>query len=461
MYDVMATTRAGRGRRERRRNPRQAEGEDSYWSPDRHRTIGHDEVLELVPALASRDPHDAYLFYDCQTDDVRLVLTVLGEAERYGAVALNGAEVVEVTGGRGRAAGVAFVEADSGERIEVAADHVVNATGVWADAIRPEVVEEEDVPRIAPSRGTHLVLDAARPADGQRRLHRPGGRRADDLRAALVRADADRHHRQRLRRRHPPPAARRGRSRVPARRGERLLRHRARRRRPGRRLRRGAAADLERRPAQVGRHLAQGGALRDLVGDADDHRRKAHDLPADGEADRRPAGRARRAGSALPDRRDPARDGGAPGRPRGARRGGGGGALPARLPLRPRGAAGPRPGPRAPRAGGADRPRPSRPARRGGAGGAPRAGALARRRAAAAHPAGDPRGAGTARPRGAAPDRGGDGGGVGLVGGAGGGRDRGLGGRRRDRRGRPGARDRRRGGGGRAGRAGLSAERVE
>ena len=64
----------------------------------------------------------------------------------------------------------------------------------------------------------------ARPADGQRRLHRPRRRRADDLRAPLVRADADRHHRQRLRRRHPPPAPGRGRSRVPARRGERLLR---------------------------------------------------------------------------------------------------------------------------------------------------------------------------------------------------------------------------------------------
>jgi glycerol-3-phosphate dehydrogenase len=161
MYDVMAATRAGRGRRERREKySSQAREEEQWWSPDRHRTIGHDEVLELVPALASRDPHDAYLFYDCQTDDVRLVLTVLGEAERYGAVMLNGAEVVEVTGGRAGRAGVAFVESDSGERIEVAADHVVNATGVWADAIRPEVVEEEDVPRIAPSRGTHLVLDA-------------------------------------------------------------------------------------------------------------------------------------------------------------------------------------------------------------------------------------------------------------------------------------------------------------
>src|SRR5215475_5179041 len=108
MYDVMATTR-GRSRRERR--AAREEEEDSYWSPDRHRTIDRDEVLELVPALAAREPNDAYLFYDCQTDDVRLVLTVLGEAERFGAVSLNGADVVEVLTENGRASGVAFVEA--------------------------------------------------------------------------------------------------------------------------------------------------------------------------------------------------------------------------------------------------------------------------------------------------------------------------------------------------------------
>jgi glycerol-3-phosphate dehydrogenase len=159
MYDVMATTRVGRSRRELR--TAKEEDEDFYWSPDRHRTIDRDEVLSMVPALGPRDPHDAYMFYDCQTDDVRLVLTILGEAERFGAAMLNGAEVVEVLSDHGRAAGVAFVEAESGERVEVRADNVVNATGVWADEIRPEVVEEEDVPRIAPSRGTHLVIDQA------------------------------------------------------------------------------------------------------------------------------------------------------------------------------------------------------------------------------------------------------------------------------------------------------------
>jgi glycerol-3-phosphate dehydrogenase len=157
MYDVMATTRVGRGRREMRSSKQ--EDEDFYWSPDRHRTIDRDELLELVPALQPRDPGDAYLFYDCQTDDVRLVLTILGEAERFGAAMLNGAEVVEVLSRDGRATGVAAIEVDSGERFEVEADNVVNATGVWADRVGPEVAAEEDVPRITPSRGTHLLLD--------------------------------------------------------------------------------------------------------------------------------------------------------------------------------------------------------------------------------------------------------------------------------------------------------------
>jgi glycerol-3-phosphate dehydrogenase len=157
MYDVMATTRVGRSRREMR--AAREEDEELYWSPDRHRTIDREELLGLVPALEPRDPKEAYLFYDCQTDDVRLVLTVLGEAARFGAVCLNGAEVTEVLSRGGRASGVSFVEAESGERFEVGAENVVNATGVWADRVRPELIEEEDVPRIAPSRGTHVLLD--------------------------------------------------------------------------------------------------------------------------------------------------------------------------------------------------------------------------------------------------------------------------------------------------------------
>jgi glycerol-3-phosphate dehydrogenase len=174
MYDVMATTRVGRGRREMR-SAKEAD-EDFYWSPDRHRTIDRDELLELTPSLEPRDPKGAYLFYDCQTDDVRLTLTILGEAERFGAVMLNGAEVVEVLERGGRAAGAAFVEAESGERLEVEAENVINATGVFADRIRPEeVVDEEDVPRISPSRGTHVLIDRADLSTGEAACIVPAG----------------------------------------------------------------------------------------------------------------------------------------------------------------------------------------------------------------------------------------------------------------------------------------------
>jgi glycerol-3-phosphate dehydrogenase len=155
MYDVMATSRIGRGRSQRTEHREEAE----YWAPDRHRTISGEEAAELIPALEPMDPSSAYLFYDCQTDDARLVLTVLGEAERFGAVIVNGAEVTEVLDEGGRAAGVAFTEAESDERIEVEAANVVNATGVWADRIRPdELLTEEEIPNIRPSRGSHITL---------------------------------------------------------------------------------------------------------------------------------------------------------------------------------------------------------------------------------------------------------------------------------------------------------------
>src|SRR5215207_7193542 len=155
MYDVMATSRIGRGRSLRSEHGEEAD----YWAPDRHHTISGEEAAELIPALAPSDPGSAYLFYDCQTDDVRLVLTVLGEAERFGAVVVNGAEVTGVIDEDGRAAGVVCRETESGEGFEVRAANVVNATGVWADRIRPhELLTEEEIPRIRPSRGTHITL---------------------------------------------------------------------------------------------------------------------------------------------------------------------------------------------------------------------------------------------------------------------------------------------------------------
>ncbi|HEX8158741.1 MAG TPA: glycerol-3-phosphate dehydrogenase/oxidase [Solirubrobacteraceae bacterium] len=164
LYDVMSVERL-RGRARLPRTWRGGRPSDptrtdfSEWSPERHRMISGEEVLELVPALAARSPTSGYLFYDCQTDDARLVLTVLSEAERFGAVCANGVEVTALVREAGRAAGVQVRDQASGGEFVVSASNVVNATGVWADRLRPhELHDEAEVPRIRPSRGTHITV---------------------------------------------------------------------------------------------------------------------------------------------------------------------------------------------------------------------------------------------------------------------------------------------------------------
>jgi glycerol-3-phosphate dehydrogenase len=180
LYDVMSVDRdrlrTRRGRRGRAERATKGGGADTgggdrteaqsgeSWSPERHRMISGDEVLELLPALAAREPSGGYLFYDCQTDDARLVLTVLGEAERFGAVCANRLNAVGLLERDGRARGVRVVDVESGEELEVRAENVVNATGVWADELLAdprsagELHDEAELPRIRPSRGTHVTL---------------------------------------------------------------------------------------------------------------------------------------------------------------------------------------------------------------------------------------------------------------------------------------------------------------
>ncbi|MSX11839.1 MAG: FAD-dependent oxidoreductase, partial [Actinobacteria bacterium] len=156
LYDVMAVDSL-RGRRKKGDQPEDEFGGD--WSPERHRMIDGAEVIERAPALAARNPTGGYLFYDCQTDDSRLVLTALEEAERFGAVFANRIEATGLVEKNGRARGISVRDVESGSDFEIRADNVVNATGVWADRLRPEELHDEaGLPVIRPSRGTHITV---------------------------------------------------------------------------------------------------------------------------------------------------------------------------------------------------------------------------------------------------------------------------------------------------------------
>jgi glycerol-3-phosphate dehydrogenase len=157
MYDAMSIDKLRRPGR-RRQQDANADGVPD-WSPERHRIISGEEVTDLIPALTQRGPTGGFLFYDCQTDDARLVLTVLAEAERFGAVPCNWLEVTSLLEEGERAAGVCVRDGASGDEFEIHAANVINATGVWADRLRPnELHDEAEVPVIRPSRGTHITL---------------------------------------------------------------------------------------------------------------------------------------------------------------------------------------------------------------------------------------------------------------------------------------------------------------
>jgi glycerol-3-phosphate dehydrogenase len=114
------------------------------------RRLGVEEALALAPGLARRGLRGALLNWDGQLeDDVRLVVAVARTAAAHGARIVTGVEVLDLGPG-----GATAVEVESGDKLDIRARHVVNATGVWASKLDPGVT-------LRPSRGSHLVLPAA------------------------------------------------------------------------------------------------------------------------------------------------------------------------------------------------------------------------------------------------------------------------------------------------------------
>jgi glycerol-3-phosphate dehydrogenase len=146
-----------------------------------HRALSHDAARSLLPALRLDGLRRAYLYYDAETDDARLVIAVLRAAQARGAVALNYARAVELVQRDGRIAGARVVDLPSGETVTVSARTTVNAAGVWAE----EVAALAGPPRfhLRRAKGAHLVVRADRLRLGRAALVLP---ETDDGRVAFV-----------------------------------------------------------------------------------------------------------------------------------------------------------------------------------------------------------------------------------------------------------------------------------
>ncbi len=120
---------------------------------------GVQPLLERLPMLASEGLKGGWSYMDAQTDDARLVLRLLAEARSLGALTVNHVAVAELLRGVALVAGAALHDAVGDEHFEVQARCVINATGVWADALRGTLGR---APRLRPLRGSHLLLPAWR-----------------------------------------------------------------------------------------------------------------------------------------------------------------------------------------------------------------------------------------------------------------------------------------------------------
>jgi glycerol-3-phosphate dehydrogenase len=157
--------------------------------------FGAQEFLAMAPHIRTEGLQGGICYQDARTDDARLVMRVLQEAQSHGGVAVNycavtsllrdkasvqraageahatagpaltigaaiapGAAHLPATGdAAGRVRGARVRCAVSGETHEVRAKLVVNATGAWADRLH-----DKPTARLRPLRGSHLVLPAWR-----------------------------------------------------------------------------------------------------------------------------------------------------------------------------------------------------------------------------------------------------------------------------------------------------------
>ncbi|CAG1014180.1 glycerol-3-phosphate dehydrogenase [Burkholderiaceae bacterium] len=120
------------------------------------------QTLALLPALRRDGLSGGVKYWDGQFDDARLALALARTAHAQGACVLNHCRVTTLLREGGRLRGLIAQDTEGGEEFTVRAGCVVNATGVWVDAVRAMDIESgaaAHAPMVAPSQGVHLVVD--------------------------------------------------------------------------------------------------------------------------------------------------------------------------------------------------------------------------------------------------------------------------------------------------------------
>jgi glycerol-3-phosphate dehydrogenase len=128
----------------------------SVEADDRHELWDAARLTREEPMLVTETLAGAIVYMEYITDDGRLTLANVRSAKAHGAVVANYAAVTRISPGE-----VEVVDPLTQARTRVRARVIVNATGPWADAVR-RLEDPAATPRLALSKGVHLVLPRAR-----------------------------------------------------------------------------------------------------------------------------------------------------------------------------------------------------------------------------------------------------------------------------------------------------------
>jgi len=130
------------------------------WNVGHHRMLSARATREAEPALRTEGLRGAGRYWDCRTDDARLVLETILAAVQEGAVAVSYGRVTALLKEAGRIVGARLVDRLGGGELTVRARVVVNATGPWVDSVAN--LDAPTAPRLRPTKGVHVLVPRAR-----------------------------------------------------------------------------------------------------------------------------------------------------------------------------------------------------------------------------------------------------------------------------------------------------------
>ncbi|MGX5682002.1 glycerol-3-phosphate dehydrogenase/oxidase [Schumannella luteola] len=122
-----------------------------------HRHLTKRQLLRAAPSLAGDAFRGGLTYYDAQVDDARYVANLARTASFYGAHVASRVRVEGFLKVGERVVGVTAHDLETGEKFEIRARQVVNATGVWTDDTQSMVGERGQF-KVRASKGVHLVV---------------------------------------------------------------------------------------------------------------------------------------------------------------------------------------------------------------------------------------------------------------------------------------------------------------